>query len=131
MERSERNARDAVHVIASQERQGDDEKMIARHSVAVVLLLLRWLLRLLSLRFGPMWLAAPAPLAPSPLFLLPSSLPLHLKDNNLAPSNNLASIWHSQKYRTRVSAQFRFYTQMNMVFTSYLIYIYLMYLNLI
>ena len=40
MERSERNARDAVHVIASQERQGDDEKMIARHSVAVVLLLL-------------------------------------------------------------------------------------------
>ena len=40
MERSERNARDAVHVIASQERQGDDEKMIARHSVAVVLMLL-------------------------------------------------------------------------------------------
>ena len=95
MERSERNARDAVHVIASQERQGDDEKMIARHSVAVVLLLLRWLLRLLSLRFGLMWLAAPAPVAPPPSSCspsFPSSLPLHLKDNNPAPSNNLASI---------------------------------------
>ena len=58
---------------------------------------------------------------PSPLFLLPSSFPSSrplLKDNNLAPSNHLASIWHSQKYRTRVSAQFRFYTQINMVFTS-------------
>ena len=88
MERSERNARDAVHVIASQERQDDDEKMIARHRVAVVLLLLlllRWSLRLLSLRFGPMWLAAPAPLVPPPF-----SLPL--KDYNPAPSNNLASI---------------------------------------
>ena len=53
----------------------------------------------------------------------PPPFSLHLKDYNPAPSNNLASIWHSQKYRTRVSAQFRFYTHINMVFTSYLIYI--------
>ena len=80
-------------VIASQERQGDDEKMIARHSVAVVLLLLlRWLLRLLSLRFGPMWLAAPAPLAPPPSSCSPPSLsPLSpLKTTILLP----ATIWH-------------------------------------
>ena len=94
MERSERNARDAVHVIASQERQGDDEKMIARHSVAVVLLLLllRWLLRLLSLRFGPMWLAARAPLAPPPSSCSPPPLsPLSpLRITILLP----ATIWH-------------------------------------
>ena len=106
-----------------------DKAMTKRWSPVTVwqlllLLLLRWLLRLLSLRFGPMWLAARAPLAPPPF-----SLPL--KDFNPAPSNNLASIWHSQKYRTRVSAQFRFYTHINMVFTSYLIYIVFMYLNLI
>ena len=66
------------------------------------------------------------------LFLLPSSplSSLTRKDFNPAPSNNLASIWHSQKYKTRVSAQFRFYTHINMVFTSYLIYIVFMYLNL-
>ena len=96
MERSERNARDAVHVIASQERQGDDEKMIACHSVAVVLLLLlllRWLLRLLSLRFGLMWLAAPAPLGPPPALpapLFPSLTPLRI--TILLPATILASI---------------------------------------
>ena len=92
MERSERNARDAVHVIASQERQGDDEKMIARHSVAVVLLLLRWLLRLLSLRFGPMWLAAPALLAPPPSSCSP--LPLSPLSPLRISIQLPATIWH-------------------------------------
>ena len=89
------------------------------------------LLRLLSLRFGPTWLAAPAPLAPPHRSSCsPPPFPLTLKDYNPAHRNNLASIWHSQKYRTRVSSQFLFYTHINMVFTSYLIYIASMYLNL-
>ena len=55
-------------------RKDDRPSQCGSCFVVVALLLLC----LLSLNFGPMWLAAPAPFAPpSPLFLLPSSLPSH------------------------------------------------------